>query len=578
MALFKSFKTVLVLLLSAMFVALGVQNLGDRLGFRLFYDGAVWFEGESGLEVERVQEPIFRSSEGIVLEPGDRLVSINQIEVRNRQEYEEVAKYLESQPEGQRVELLVRKAASGEEAILAGGNQLRTLVQGIDAVLALTALAFLLVGSFIHLRNWRASGAFHFYLICLTGFIVLLFRHSGRGDAFDQAIYWLDTLAWLLLPALLLHFSCCFPRTLPLLQDMPSLAILIYLPAAGLFGSHALWFYGLLQPWIDLPASAESLLLLDRIHLAYLAAFFLLSAIALFRVQRSLASVAERSQLKWITQGVLWGTLPFALSYVLPVALGFDAGGLQQLSVLSLAFVPLGFGYAITRYRLMDVDVIFKQGLAYALSSSALLGLYVVVAALLGRAVQSVWPGSGFGVFALAALFMAFLFSPLKERIQSQLDRRFYKDQYNYRASFSEFGQTLASEIQLPELNQRISERIQAALDVSTAAVFLRDESDADLYHCIQAGSPDGGAEAAALRLPRELLAATGPIQLSLSRSESERQTQDADSFLERGIEYIQPLCVRGRAIGFLGMGRRRDGEPLSSEDLQLVSTLAGYA
>ena len=578
MALFKSLKTVLVLLLSAMFVALGVQNWSDRLGFRLFYDGAIWIEDESGLEVERVEEPVFQSAGGILLEAGDRLISINQIEVRNRQEYEDVAKYLESQPEGQRVELLVRKASSGEEAILAGGNQLRTLVQGIDALLALSALAFLLVGCFIYLRNWQASGAFHYYLICLTGFIVLLYRHSGRGDAFDQVIYWNDTLAWLLLPALLLHFSCYFPRALPLLQDMPPLAVLIYLPAAGLAAWHALWFYGLLQPLINLPASAESLLLLDRIHLAYLAAFFLLSAIALFRVQRSLASAVERSQLKWITQGVLWGTAPFALFYVLPVALGFDVGGLKQLSVLSLAFIPLGFGYAITRYRLMDVDVIFKQGLAYALTSSALLGLFVALAVVLGRAVQSVWPDSGFGVFALAALLTAFLFSPLKERIQSQIDRHFYKDQYNYRASFSEFGQTLGSEIQLPELNQRISVRIQGALDVSSVAVFLRDEADADLYHCIQSGSPDGSAESWSVRFPRELLAATGPIQIDLSGAESERQPQGPDPLLDHGIEYIQPLCVRGRTIGFLGMGRRRDGELLNSEDLYLVSSLAGYA
>ncbi len=576
MALFKNFKAVLVLLLSAAFVAVGVQNLSERLGFRLFYDGVVWVKGESGLEVERVEEPVFRSADGIVPAPGDRLISINQIEISDHLEYEVVTQYLESLPEGQRVEMLIRRASSGQEAVLAGAIQLRSQALGINAALALAALAFLLVGCFIYLRNWRAAGAFHFYLICLAGFIVLFYSHSGSGSLLDSVVYWFETLAWLLLPALLLHFSCYFPRTLPLLQSQPLFAGLIYLPAAFFAVLHALWFEGF-QPF-GLAAAPESALLLDRVYMVYLVAFFLLSAVALFQVQRNLASVAEKSQLKWITQGVLWGTLPFAVFYVLPVAAGFHATGLQQLSVLPLALIPLGFGYAITRYRLMDVDVIFKQGLAYALTSSALLGLYVVVAALLGRAVQSVWPGSGFGVFALAALFMAFLFSPLKERIQSQIDRHFYKDQYNYRASFSEFGRALGSEIQLPELNQSISMRIQSALDVSTVAVYLRDEADADLYHCIQCVTPEQSGQAQAVRFPRELLAATGPIQINRAGAEWESQEQEADSFQEQGIEYIQPLSVRGRTIGFVGMGRKSNGEPLSSEDLYLVSTLAGYA
>ena len=51
----------------------------------------------------------------------------------------------------------------------------------------------------------------------------------------------------------------------------------------------------------------------------------------------------------------------------------------MKVSVLSLGLLPLTFGYAIFRYRLMDVDLIFKRGMAYTLAAAAIVGAYFAV-------------------------------------------------------------------------------------------------------------------------------------------------------------------------------------------------------
>ena len=67
---------------------------------------------------------------------------------------------------------------------------------------------------------------------------------------------------------------------------------------------------------------------------------------------------------------------PFALLYALPYMLGGVPNHCMNLSVLSMGLIPLTWAYAITRYRLMDVDIIFQQGYVYTLATLAVIGTF----------------------------------------------------------------------------------------------------------------------------------------------------------------------------------------------------------
>ena len=143
--------------------------------------------------------------------------------------------------------------------------------------------------------------------------------------------------------------------------------------------------------------------------------------------------------------------------------------------MLSLALIPLSLGYALVRYRLMDVEAIARRSAAYFIASSLLLSLYLLFVLVLGRVFQWFAPQAGFLAISLAVLAIALLFAPLRNVIQERLDRLFYRDQFEDRSTLRDFARTLSSEISLVPLSRSILERISKAFQIDKAAIFLSD-------------------------------------------------------------------------------------------------------
>ena len=78
--------------------------------------------------------------------------------------------------------------------------------------LALVGLLYLLIGTFILFRRWTARKSRHFYIFCLASFVLYTFAYTGKLNLFDWTIYWLNVAAWVLQPALFLHFCLTFPE------------------------------------------------------------------------------------------------------------------------------------------------------------------------------------------------------------------------------------------------------------------------------------------------------------------------------------------------------------------------------
>ncbi len=78
--------------------------------------------------------------------------------------------------------------------------------------LRLIALVYLGIGLYVLLRRWTAPKSTHFYIFCLVSFIFYSFHYTGKLNDFDWIVYWSNVVAWLLQPALFLHFSLTFPE------------------------------------------------------------------------------------------------------------------------------------------------------------------------------------------------------------------------------------------------------------------------------------------------------------------------------------------------------------------------------
>jgi len=568
-------KTIILLILAPVALYLGVLNLVDRTDFKQPVDGLDLVQTAAGVQVKGTVS----AKAPVGIRPGDQLIDINGLSIRNLDDYIEVVEVLAHvEPFGTTADYTFKKAGSRQEATYPISVGLQSQFTSRDTSLVIVAFVFLGIGVFIFLRNWKAPGAFHFSLICLMAFVLLFYRHSGRADPFDIAVYWIDTVALFLLPPLFLHFCSYFPEPMSWIRRRSLTKVVFYLPGLLLLTLQMFWFLGRLR-LIGLPRTLEARLFLDKVALGHFLILFTAAVILLFVTEQHASTSERRKQMKWITAGTVAGIAPFASFYAFPYFFELPITAWMAASVLSLGIIPLTYGYAITKYRLMDVDLIFKKGATYVLASSTLLAFYVGIALLMGRAVQNLSSESSFLLLAVTALAVSFLFAPLRDKIQEQLDRRFYQERYSYRQSFLKFSRTLGSEINLPRLTDRITNRIQKTLDVSPVTVFLKSDSGQNSFWLETSRGLTNEANPTQLELSEDILfemvPAGGFSYLDSSRSEV---IEFRSKLAEMSIRYVEPLKVRARVIGFLGLGRRRNGDLLSSEDLELVATLASYA
>ncbi len=82
----------------------------------------------------------------------------------------------------------------------------------IENYLRVVGLLYLFIGLFIFVRRWNAPRAVHFYVFCLVSFILYAFHYTGKLNLFDREVYWAQSVATLLAPALLVHFALVFPE------------------------------------------------------------------------------------------------------------------------------------------------------------------------------------------------------------------------------------------------------------------------------------------------------------------------------------------------------------------------------
>ena len=556
------FFAVFLALLSVAAIVFAWINFQKEREFVAPYDGVWWVEEGDHLRAERVDVDAPGQKAGV--KKGDHLLAVDGHNVVNvgsleRQLYR-VGVWSKANYS------LVRHGVALEAPVILVPSD-RTLYGG----LRLIALVYLGIGLYVLLRRWTAPGSTHFYIFCLVSFIFYSFHYTGKLNDFDWIVYWANVVAWLLQPALFLHFALVFPERRRLINRRPWLIPVMYVPALVLLGAQVAAL-ALFQP------SEQLRWALDRVSMSYLAAYFVLAALVLWHTYRNAETFILRQQMKWVTRGTILAVAPFTALYVIPYLSGSVPTLTMKISVLSLVFLPLTFGYAIFRYRLMDVDLIFKRGMAYTIAAGAITAAYFAAVGVASVLFHQNFPSAGSVGMILAIAVTALLFNPFKNWVQDYLDKFFYRKRYDYRKTLIEFGRDLNSETDLDKMLSSIVDRLSRTLLVDRLAIFLSNPEDPEQFTLAKSC---GIAAAGALNLDF----------LNVERSEWQaghlffdntrhavRETPPAREAIRRlDLNYYIPCTVMNRMIAVLGLGKTQDGDFLSGDDVQLLETLAGY-
>ncbi|MGD0497750.1 MAG: ATP-binding protein [Bryobacteraceae bacterium] len=570
------FSTAILTIITLAASVAAVVNFGEQRKFRLPEDGVIWVDRAGGVQALYVAPRSGGSTAGI--HPGDRLERIEGVEIKKAVN---VAQVLASV--GSWKQATYSLSRGGREFSV--GFVLIGEAPPDRAVLYeyLVGVAYLVIGLFVYFRRGSALKARHFYVLCLASFVFFCFHYTGKLNGFDKLIYYGNVAAGLLAPTVFLHFCLTFPEPRKWLGT-PFRICLLYVPGALLFLVYLAFSSGAA---LTAMSPVEVNWLLDRVWILVSTLPYIAGGLALGREYGKTEDPIVRRQLKWLRNGALTGAVPFAALYVFPYALGVIPTEYMKMSVLSLALIPLTLAYAIARYRLMDVDIIFRRGYAYTLATLCVLAGFYGIVLSLGAQVQRYFKDLGLAGTMTVMLIAAFLFQPIRNWIQERLDRHFYRDRYDYRRTLVEFARELSTETDLDAMLTSVGERLLGTLSIRHLAFFLAEETPAGLQFRLHK------AMGVNLRLGEAALDDVDLSFLVWPRSEPylffERTRHQLDavsrswppsirrSIAELDLTYYMPCMVRGRTMSYLGVSRTSDGDYLSSEDVELLSTLAGY-
>jgi len=556
------FVAVILVLTSAAAMVFAWINFQKDREYVAPYDGVWWVESGGQLKAQRVEANGPGEKAGI--KAGDRLVAVESKNIANvgalQRELYAVGIWSKA------TYSLVRDGVPLEAPLI-----LAPADRSLFLALRVIALVYLGIGIYVLLRRWTAPKSTHFYVFCLVSFIFYSFHYTGKLNDFDWIIFWANVTAWLLQPALFLHFSLTFPERKGVVNRQRWIIPTVYVPGAILLAIH-ISVINWLQPSEILRWN------LDRLEWVYLASYFVAATFTLWHSYRHAESAILRQQMKWVTRGTILSVAPFTVFYVIPYLFGSLPGLGMKISVLSLVFLPLTFGYAIFRYRLMDVDLIFKRGMAYTIAAGAITSAYFAAVGIASVLFHQNFPNIGPIGLVVAVAVTALLFDPFKNWVQERIDRFFYRKRYDYRRTLIEFGRELNSETDLNTMLTAIVDRLSRTLLVDRLAVILSDPEQPEHFYLAKSyGISDTGAlNFDFLHLERPEWQA-GHLFFD-STSHAVRETAAARETIRRlDLNYYIPCMVMNRMIAVLGLGKTAEGDFLSSEDVQLLETLAGY-
>jgi hypothetical protein len=198
---------------------------------------------------------------------------------------------------------------------------------------------------------------------------------------------------------------------------------------------------------------------------------------------RRISTPRQRRQTRWVLYGlVLWFAVIGFSSIPWSQALALPDGSTMPRSVLlgamgwtvSSFFLPVTLTIAVLRDGLLEIDLLINRTLVYGLLSAMLGGIYFVSVLVLENAFRSFSGQESPLAIVVSTLVIAALFVPLRTRVQTFINRRFYRDKYDAQQTLAHFAGLARSEVNVSALSVAILQAVEETMHPSQASLWLR--------------------------------------------------------------------------------------------------------
>ncbi len=372
-------------------------------------------------------------------------------------------------------------------------------IESAEGVLLDVSLgAFAVVGALLLLKRpanpigWIMAAIAFMLSVCLPGGYYATYVMVTRGQPDALAVFgaWIFNCFWFLLLALtFVYLPLLFPdgrllsrRWLPvaLVAGAMPLAVVVLRALMDTIPVNEADGYRIDNPiGIEGLGNVENLPIYGTLNVLFFFGFAGVVASVVVRFRRSRG--VERQQMKWFTSAIvvlLGGSLIFGAASELTGVRWLEDVGFV-FSMAGLASLPATVGIAILRYRLYDIDVIVNRTLVYGSLTALLAAAYfggVATTQAMFRALTGQEEQPQLAI-VISTLVIAALFNPLRRRIQSFIDRRFYRRKYDARKTLEAFSAKLRDETDLDALNGALLAVVGETMQPAHASLWLRPDT-----------------------------------------------------------------------------------------------------
>ncbi len=435
---------------------------------------------------------------------------------------------------------------------------------------------FLGLLAFIRRPEDEAASVFHWVSICVA---LMVMTTSNRYPAdpwgVSRALDFLYSTASVFAPLLLVHFIFIFPR--PKWPRAKRVLAALYTAAAVLSIWESTTFflssYPLSMDWFHRFVKAYAV---ARSFFIVCILFFLASLVHSYRTA---GEESERRKLRWVMLGLNFGP-PAFIAWQIPILIGSPPLVREEYMHLALSLVPITFAISIIRYRLMDIDLIFRRSTVYAAVLVVLLSFYALVVGTAARLVGTFTVKWSLIASTLAAIVVALLFEPLRRVVQRGVDRAFFRVQYNYREAERQFVEAIKHCLNVRELAELIVRRFFEILPVEQIGFFSVEKPGPHLR--LVAHKNLERLQTHGILLDTKRLKGRSPLPLAAAEHLEPGipfEPLEAETRQRWGVEMAIPIQSKDfEILGFLAVGPKKSGARFSLEDLDLLTTVTTQA
>ncbi len=509
------------------------------------------------------------------LRSGDLLISVNGHRIHSFKDYD--AAVIPAEKNGKPLHMEILRGKKHISVTLTPGIPFPWI---FALATFLTTLAYLLIA----LVAWFQVPADPRARLLAAFSAAVALELAAPAGAYGSIAWWVFGNLWFYLInglqiGLLFHLASVIPKPAPWIKRHPWIVRAYYWIGIGfaILGPLSLFtevFWKQVLPW-------TSDQILETFNTGITVWAFAIIAILAYQAHRAVGPIERQHAML-----VLIGLMPWALfSLILELVGRTGYTTSQWLNIVQLLVLlpcPIAIFIAIYRLHLFDIELVIKRSLVYSTLTILMIGLFYGVLSLAGMflsqttaGVTSVW------VISATTLLLGLLFWPMRKKIQEIIDRRLFPERMALRQRLVQVAADVPALGDISAIGKHLVHEVTSAFGVTSTALFIADPRSGVVV-ALASDAPN-----ADLLLESSLLIDSEDPGLQLLKTTDRplKAQHVASLSPSLGIRLaplnaavVSALVTGNQLVGLLTLGEKRDHEPFSAEEIDLLSLFSRHA